>query len=75
MGEPVQLELTGDEALVLFEFLSRFDEGSLAIEDQAEERVLWDLHGRLQKRLAEIFNPDYKALLAAARGRLRDPAE
>jgi hypothetical protein len=74
MGVPVQLELTGDEALVLFEFLQRFDdEGVLVVQDQAEERALWNLHCLLQKHLVEIFHPDYKALLAAARERLRDP--
>lgn len=74
MGEPVQLELTGDEALILFDFLQRFDdEGALVMQDQAEERALWNLHSMLQKRLVEIFHSDYKALLAAARGRLRDP--
>jgi hypothetical protein len=31
------------------------------------------LHCLLQKQLAEIFRPDYKALLAAAYRRPRDP--
>ena len=39
MGESVRLELTGEEALVLFEFLARFDDDStLSVQDQAEER-------------------------------------
>jgi hypothetical protein len=76
MGEPVHLELSGDEALVLFEFLARFDDnGTLSIQDQAEERALWNLHCLFQKQLAELFHPEYKALLAAARDRLRDPDE
>lgn len=76
MGGPIRLELTGDEALVLFDFLQRFDdEGALVIRDQAEERALWNLHSLLQKQLVEIFHPDYKALLAAARDRLRDPMD
>ncbi|MFZ5828459.1 MAG: hypothetical protein ACOY3P_00135 [Planctomycetota bacterium] len=76
MGEPVHLELTGDEALVLFDFLQRFDdEQTLAIRDQAEERALWNLHCLLQKQLVEIFCPNYDVLLAAARDRLRDCAE
>jgi hypothetical protein len=76
MGVPVHLELTGDEALVLFDFLQRFDdEGALAIRGQAEERVLWNLHCLLQRRVVAIFQPDYRELLAAARDRLRDPAE
>ena len=29
MGEPVHLELTGDEVLVLFEFLARFDNNGM----------------------------------------------
>ena len=40
-NERVSVELTSSEALVLFEFLSRFsNDGILKIEDQAEERVL-----------------------------------
>lgn len=76
MGGPVRLELTRDEALVLFEFLARFDDDSkLTIRDQAEERALWNLHCLLQKQLVELLHPEYKALLAAARDRLRDPVE
>ena len=76
MGEPVRLELTSDEALVLFEFLQRFDdEDTLAIRDQAEERALGNLHCLLQKQLVAVFHPDYKVLLAASRDRLRDLVE
>ncbi|WP_428306030.1 hypothetical protein [Lacipirellula sp.] len=72
MGEPTVLELTSDEALVLFEFLSRFSENdTLAIEDQAEERVLWKLLGLLEERLAEPFDPEWAAIISAARNRLR----
>ena len=75
MAEAVRLELTGDVALVLFEFLARFDDdGTLAIHDQAEEKALWLLQAQLEKQLLEIFHPDCKALVSAARGRLRDPA-
>ena len=76
MGEPVRIELTGDEALVLFEFLARFDDHEvLIVQDQAEERALWNLQCLLEKQLVEIFDPNYKALLEAVRGRLRDPVE
>jgi len=76
MGEAVRLELTGDEALVLFELLQRFDdEGTLALYDQSEERALWNLHCLLQKQLEGIFQPNYKAMVAAARNRLRDRAD
>ncbi len=73
MCEPVRLELTADEALVLFEFLSRYSESnSLGVEDQAEQRALWNLQCLFERQLVEPFRPDYAALLAAARDRLRD---
>ena len=69
----VELKLTTDEALVLFEFLCRFShEDDLAIHDQAEERALWNLQCVLEKVLLEPFSPEYNALVEAARNRLRD---
>ena len=42
----VRVELDRSDALVLFDFLSRFDEGDqLRIDDPAEEYALWALHG------------------------------
>ena len=73
-SETVSLDLTPDEALVLFELVSRYsDSDRLETVDQAEQRVLWNLCARLEKALVEPFDPDYAALLAAARHRLRDP--
>ena len=70
---PVTLQLTPDEALVLFEFLQRFSQQEhLAIEDQAEERALWNLTCLLEKQLVEPFTASYAQSLAAARERLRD---
>jgi len=67
------IELSVDEALVLFECLHRYIEGnSLTIEDQAEARVLSTLCGMLEKQLAAPFASNYQELLADARDRLRD---
>jgi hypothetical protein len=69
----VQLKLSADEALVLFEWLSkREDDGALEplIEHWSEQLVLWSLLGQLQKSLAEPFDPNYAQLIAAARERL-----
>ena len=76
MGETLRLELSGDEALVLFEFLARCEVNeSLPFQDKAEERAMWQLQGQLEKQLVLIFDPDYNSLVEAARGRLRDPVE
>ncbi len=73
MSQKVHIELTGDEALVLFDLLSRYsDSESIVIEDQAEQRALWNLLGVLEKQLAEPLRPEYVELLQRARERLRD---
>ena len=70
--QPVSLALTQDEALVLFELLSRYDDTeSLSTEDNSEVLALWRLHGTLQKVLVTPFLPDYAERLEAARERLR----
>ena len=59
--ERITIELSSSQALVLFEFLSRFSEaGKLEVVDQAEERVLWDVLRKLRIHLE-----------SAARRRLR----
>ena len=70
----VQLALTRDEALVLHDLLQRFStSGSLGIEDQAEERALWNMCCLLERELVEPLAPGYIEAVAAARSRLRDP--
>jgi len=69
----VKITLTNDEALVLFDFLSRFsDTNKLKIEDQAEERALWNLTCLFEKKLAEPFSAEWVNVIKAARDRLRD---
>lgn len=66
------LGLTADEALVFFEWLSRYNNGGGEFEDQAEQRVLWDLEARLEKALVAPLRADYAELLTTARERVRD---
>ncbi|MBA3391693.1 MAG: hypothetical protein H0T89_03565 [Deltaproteobacteria bacterium] len=66
------LELTDDQALVLFEWLARLDErDAFPCEDEAEEQVLWLLHGQLEKVLAEPFRANYRELVEMARIRVK----
>jgi hypothetical protein len=68
----MELTLTQDEALVLFELLARLDaRDAFPCEDQAERQVLWRLHGQLEKSLAEPFREDYQAIVERARERVR----
>lgn len=64
----ITITLSQSEALVLFEFLSRFsDSEKLTIKHDAERRVLWDICASLEKSLAEPLDKDYQALLQMAR--------
>jgi len=67
----VTLSLTRDQALVLFEWLTREDEkGAIPVSHPAEQRVFWDLESMLESALAEPFASNYDEILAAARSRL-----
>lgn len=68
------LKLTKNESLVLFEFLGRINEDAPEglFEDQAEERVLWDIECLLEKQLTEPFQMNYQALIQQAREDVRD---
>lgn len=71
----MKIELTKDEALVLFDFLSRNNEADAfkpLISDQAEERILWDLESLLEEGLEEIFQSNYDEVLKEAREMVRD---
>ena len=69
----VVLELMPDQALVLFEWLARFNrQENGQFEDQAEQRVLFDLESMLERTLTAPLDPNYKRLLAMARDRIRD---
>ena len=69
MGDPVTIELTGDEALVLFEWLADLDTAKLGV-GQAEERVLWNIEAILEKSLVEPFASNYVELVEQARRRI-----
>jgi hypothetical protein len=76
VNQDIRLSLNAQEALVLFEFLTRFsDDHQLTIIDQAEARVLWDLQCRLEPLIDSINNPRYEEELAEARASVRDPDE
>jgi len=75
-NDKIQLEISCEEALVLFEWLTRFNKSGDAIfEDQAEQRVLWNVEGILESTLTAPFESNYSELLAQARAKVRDPQE
>lgn len=73
MSAVICLELTEEQALVLFEYLSRSNANDpTQIEDQSERRVLWNLESDLERALPAVLSPDNKRILREARDRVRD---
>ena len=74
VANEISFELSRDQALVLFEWLARTGSAGepVAFQDQAEQRVLWDLESALEAVLPESLSPDYRASLEAAREMVRD---
>ncbi len=68
------LELTKEEAIVLFDWLFRFNEKEKQdfFHDQAEERVLWNMEASLEKVLPEILSTNYVEILSKSRKKVRD---
>ena len=68
---PVAIELTHDEALVLFDWLASSDFFEpLPVPSDADRCALWRIEAALEKILVEPFAPNYRDLVAAARRNL-----
>ncbi len=76
MSNPfIDFPLGMDEALVVFEFLETVSKEALReIASEAEVLALMRVAGAIERTIPEVFAPDYKDLLAAARERLERQA-
>ena len=68
----ISINLSNEEALVLLDWVTRFNEDENTFQDQAEERILFDLESVLEKKVSETFNDNYRAVLQKAREKVRD---
>lgn len=68
----VTITLTGDESLILYDLLHRWEveERVSAPRNEAEQVALWNLSALLERELWEPLDPRYAELLAEATARL-----
>ncbi len=67
------LDLTKDEAIVLFDWIKHFNKNDNNVfGDQAEVRILWDIESMLEEKLEEPLDGNYQNLLESARNNVRD---
>lgn len=74
VNKNISIAISEEEALVLLDWLNRFNEAEhpTLFQDQAEERVLFDLEAELERVVTGTFSADYKSLLTKAREQIRD---
>jgi len=74
VDENILISFTKEESLVFFDWLSRFNENehSELIQDQSEQRVLFDIESLLEEVLSDVFDQKYTELLTQAREKIRD---
>jgi len=71
MSEDIAIRLSHDEALVLFDFFSRFDDSDdFTLRHNAEYLAFSRHSAQLDTALVEPFRPEYAELLRAARERI-----
>ena len=74
MKTAVTITFTRDEAVVLFELLTRLDANATALfEHPAEERIVWKIQGLHESELVEPFQSNYHEILNNARANVDLP--
>jgi hypothetical protein len=69
--DDVTITLSKSEALVLYQWLVRVDEGiGIPIEHPSELSVLWRLEGKLEKQIDILFSDKYLSVLESARSEI-----
>ena len=68
----MKIELTNQEALVLFEWLKQNSEKDELFAHRAEQYVLWCMEAQLDKALLEPCLSDYEAILRNARTQVEE---
>jgi len=69
----VNLDITNDEAVILWNFLRRYSTDEvLVIEDQAEQRALWNLECFFEKEVGNCYEGDWDISLKKSLDNLRD---
>lgn len=73
-NKSVVIKFSEEEALVLLEWLHKFneEERSALIQDQSEERILFDLEAELETVVSNVFDNNYQEALLKARQKIRD---
>jgi len=73
-NKTISINLSEDEVLVLFEWLQNFNQEKrpTLFQDQAEERILFDLEAELEKIVSGTFEGNYQEILSKARKGIRD---
>lgn len=74
--DEINIKLSKDQVIVLFEFFERFgDTGRLYFVHPAEYIALMKISGQIDKSTSTMFSRDYAEILKAARERIAEGFE
>ena len=65
MSEKIIIELSQDQALILFEYLDGYEDAG--DNPTAEDIVIWDIEAQLETQLEGIVSTEYQAAVSAAK--------
>ena len=66
----INLNISKDEALVLFEWLAKFNDDNSIAMHPVEQQVLFNLECILEKELSEPLGENYHEIVASSRERI-----
>jgi hypothetical protein len=66
----MKIELSNDEALILYEWLASQEGPTYKVGDDAEQIVLWKVEGMLEKEVPMVFGDNYKDEINNAKNRI-----
>jgi len=75
MDKKYSIEFTKEELIVLSDLLFKINDSKVLedfFEDQAEQRVMWNLEALLERKNSIIFSSNYSNELMTAKNFLRD---
>lgn len=71
LAEKIMIEISKDDALILFDWLARFTEGSCDQTDEIERQSLCNLEAAFEEILVEPFDEKYNEIIAQTKERVR----
>lgn len=69
----MKIELTNEEALILFHWLNNNERRDEVFQDKSEQIIMWDIECQLENFLSEPHSDQYLQALKSAQNNIKRP--